>query len=226
MKLAFLLILLLNFTVIAQENFEIKNASKNYDVKGTVEECENKTCKGKLSFSIYRKRAKKPFQIIYLKNTHLSLSEENQLDIFKIKDKSNGIWSDIYIEDFNFDGNDDIALVDGLNGGYRGESYVVYLYSPKKNKFVYNRNFTRLTQGPYIGIFETERKDKTLTTFWKSGCCMHSTEKYKLVNNRPKKVKEVNEYRNPRGDNMIEIETKKLIKGRWRIWIKHIPITE
>ena len=144
MKLAFLLILLLNFTVIGQETFEIKNASKNYDVKITVEKCENGTCRGKSSFSIHRKNAKKPFQIIYLKDTDLSLNEENQPEIAEIKDKSNGKWSSIYIEDFNFDGNEDLALVDGLNGGYRGKSYTIYVYSTKKNKFVYHLGVTQL----------------------------------------------------------------------------------
>ncbi len=65
-------------------------------------------------------------------------------------------------------------------------------------------------------------KKKVIRTFSKSGCCIHYLEEYKVLNKRPRKVTEINEYYDLKGDGMTEIETKKLINGKWRTWIKRI----
>ena len=57
-----LLILLSGATVFAQEKFDIKDASKIYDVQIEVERCEDGFCRGKLKVELFKKAATKPLQ--------------------------------------------------------------------------------------------------------------------------------------------------------------------
>jgi hypothetical protein len=104
-----------------------------------------------------------------------------------------------------------------LNGGYNGPSYQVYLFSKVKNKFVKNAAFTKLAQGPYLGMFNPDMKKKMFFTWEKSGCCWHQTKGYKVINNKPVKVYELTEtYRTDNSESLVT--TKKLINGKWRSW--------
>ena len=128
---------------------------------------------------------------------------------------------DIFLGDFNFDGMTDLALRDGMNGGYGFPSYQVYLFSNEKNEFVLSPSFTEL--GQYQGMFEVNESRKMIYNHTKSGCCSHTTEGYKIVNNKPFKVYDhtvegVIEMAN--GVTTPEVITKKLINGNWRTWDK------
>ncbi len=217
-----ILILIFCSFVFSQQKFEIKNASKNYDVKIDVEKCENGFCEGKAKFSLFRKNADKPFQIINLNDTELWLdkSGQAQANVTLRYDEQ----SAVNFDDFNFDGFEDIAVCDGRNGSYGMPSYQVYLFSPKTGKFIHNLQFSKL--GQHLGMFEIDRKHKTLLTFDKSTCCEHYLVEYKIVNGRPKKIKEINEYYNLKNNGYTVTETRKLINGKWRTWIKREKIKD
>ncbi len=207
--------------VTAQDKFEARTLSKKYDVSVDVYGCENGLCSGKVVFSIFKKRAKKPFQQIHLKETFIRLNDNGQPDFVSVSEKTSGKWSALYLDDFNFDGLEDLALPDGDNGGYRGTSYRIYLYDRSKDRFVYSNSFTRLAQGPYIGIPKIDTKNKTLEVIWKSGAGFHSIERYSVFGKHPRKIYEYSE------DSMLNdgnryITTKKLINGKWRVWNKTI----
>ena len=194
MKLFFLMVISLNLGVIAQQQqFRVTTISKKYDVGIKSEKVDYVFWKGKTEVSLFKKDAAKPFQIIHLKDTQMSVDDNGRPEIASIKDKKDGKWSSVYLEDFNFDGSEDLAVADGDNGGYHGTSYRVYLYNRSRKRFVFSPSFTRLVQGPYIGIFEIDRKKKILSVFWKSGCCAHYSEEYVLVKGNPKKIAKVNE---------------------------------
>ncbi len=195
-----------NTIAFAQEKFEIKNTSKNYDVKIEVAKCDDGFCEGAGVFSFYKKGGIKPFQIIKLDSTKIWLDKNGQAqaDVTLLYDAQ----SAVNFGDFNFDGLEDIALCDGNNGNYNMPSYQIYLFFQRRQKFVQSHSFTKLGQG-YLGMFQVDRKKKLLRTFNKSTCCEHYLEEYKVVNNRPRKVKEINEYYNLKGNNMIVTETKK-----------------
>ncbi|MCB1024069.1 MAG: hypothetical protein KDB79_06760, partial [Acidobacteria bacterium] len=53
---------------------------------------------------------------------------------------------DVFLGDYNFDGMMDLALRDGMNGGYGFPSYQVYLYSKADKKFILSDSFTELGQ--------------------------------------------------------------------------------
>jgi hypothetical protein len=71
-------------------------------------------------------------------------------------------------------------------------------------------------------MFTVDKKNKSLETFDKDGCCWHVTERYKVVNNRPVKIFEEVEdaTADPSGDK-VKITTKKLVSGRWKTSVRY-----
>ena len=212
--------LLLAGTAIAQEKFEIKDASKLYNVKLEVAKCNDGMCEGKASVTLYKKHSKTPFQVFRLPETSFMLNDDGSAPVNEtlLYDKQ----SAFNFGDFNFDGVDDIALCDGRNSGYGGPSYQVYLFSPRSGKFVHNAGLTELGQ-ENLGMFEVDKKRKIISTFTKSGCCWHKSEEYKMVNNRPVKVfEEIEDASLPAGDK-VKITTRRFVKGRWKTTVKYEP---
>ncbi|HEY9679164.1 MAG TPA: hypothetical protein V6C76_14240 [Drouetiella sp.] len=192
-------------------SFEIKNASKFFDIKILVESCEDGFCKGKASFSFYTKDAKTPYQVINLPDTQIDLTDgKPSVNDTLLYDKQ----SAINIADFNFDGMDDVAICTGGNGSYGMPSYNVYLSSKAKGKFVYSRDFSEL--GTHLGMFQVNKTKKTLTTFDKSGCCEHYTDEYDVVANRPRKIMSIEEDATIPDETKVKVTTKRLVKGHWK----------
>lgn len=93
-----------------------------------------------------------------------------------------GEHSVLIYDDFNFDGQKDIAMQDGRNGCYGGPSYQVYL--KKDNTFVHSDSFTELAQG-YCGFFGIDKDTQTLHTMTKSGAAWHENSVFKVIDNKP-----------------------------------------
>ncbi len=65
MKKIIFIILLLGINAFAQQEFEIKNASNNYNVSLEIENCDaDGRCAGQQIIRLFRKNQSKPFQII------------------------------------------------------------------------------------------------------------------------------------------------------------------
>lgn len=221
-KKIILTIFLLNVAVFAQKKFEIKNASKNFDASFAVESCDESFCRGKITFSLFRKGETKPFQIIKLADTEFMLEEAELTNTKLMYDRQ----SVVFFEDYNFDGKEDLALRDGSNSGYGGPSYQIYLFAPQSKKFVESQPLTDLAQGEYLGMFEVDKKKKLLRNFSKSGCCWHQTREFAVVNNRPKKIFEEIEDATIADEKRVRITTRKLIKGRWQTRVRYVPRQE
>jgi hypothetical protein len=223
MKKIVFVILLFAINTFAQQKFDIKNASKDFDVKIEVAKCDDGFCEGKAKFSFFRKNADKPFQIINLPDTQLWLDKNGaaQANVTLRYDEQ----SAVNFDDFNFDGFQDVAVCDGRNGGYGMPSYQVYLFSKRQNKFVRSPAFTKLGQG-YLGMFEINKKKKMLFAFSKSGCCWHQTEGFSIVGNRPKKVFEEIEDATIPDEKKVKVTTKTLVGGRWRTSVKYVKREE
>lgn len=210
MKKMLFLMLLFNISAFAQQKFDIKNASKSYDVRLEVAKCNDWKCEGDAKFSIFKKGQRKPFQVVKTP-TEFMIEEARRTNTKLMYDYQ----SAVFFEDYNFDGIEDLAIRDGNNGGYGGPSYQIYLFSPKSRKFVHNDPITDLNQGEYLGMMEVDKKKKVLRTFSKSGCCWHQTKEYAFINNRPKKVYEWTQDATIPDENNVQITTKRLIKGKW-----------
>lgn len=217
MKKIILLVLLLSASGYAQEVFNIKNASKLYDIRLKVANCQEISCEGDATFTVFKKGQSKPFQA-FSTPTMFSKEETRRANTKLMYDYQ----SVVFFEDYNFDGVEDLAIRDGNNGGYGGPSYQIYLFSPKTGKFVHNVAFTDLNQGVYLGAVEVDKKKKVLRGFSKSGCCWHQTEEFAVINNRPKKVYEYTEDASIPDESKVKLTTKRLIGGRWRTTVKYV----
>lgn len=214
MKTIFLISLFLVacLSVSAQKTFELKDASKYFDIKISVANCEDGYCSGKTSYSFYKKGGKSPYQVINLDDTQIQLDENGnaQANISMLYDNQ----SAVNIGDFNFDGMEDVAICDGANGSYGGPSYQVYLSSRTAGKFVHSPTFSKL--GQHLGMFQVDKTKKVLRIFDKSGCCWHVTEEYSVVNNRPVKIYVEEEDATIPDETKIKVTTKRLVKGKWK----------
>ena len=112
-------------------------------------------------------------------------------------------------DDFNFDGQKDVAVKDGRNGCYGGPSYQVYL--KRGNTFVHSEGFTELAQGN-CGFFDINEDTRTLHTMTKSGAAWHQYSDYKVINNKPVAVRIIEEEYNPKG--FISILEKIRVNGK------------
>jgi hypothetical protein len=205
----------------AQVKFDVKKASKTYDVLIEVEKCEDKICEGKVTYTLFKKGTRVPFQVFKLDDTSFMLGpkDEPSVNVTRLYDEQ----SAVSFSDYNFDGLEDLSLCDGRNGGYGMPSYQIYLFSRRLNKFVHSAEFTELSQAGRLGMFERDSRRKRLRTSSKSGCCLHMTEEFVVVNNRPKKVFEVVEDATIANEKKVKITTKRLVNGRWRTTVKYVP---
>ncbi|MCX6159012.1 MAG: hypothetical protein NTY74_13615 [Ignavibacteriae bacterium] len=189
----------------AQSIYVIKNISPNYY--------------GKLCFEKLHSYGYDGWIAIYDSNTNEEIIKNRFDKLFLNKDKvinSNEIPFDsqeyIYYDDFNFDGIKDFALEDGQHGGYGSDTYKIYL--AENTKFVYNEDFSNLTQYGNLGMFEYNYNQQTLKTYSKSGCCLHSESEYIVVDNKPTIIS--NLYTdNSKQDGFVIVTTEKLKKGKW-----------
>ena len=69
MTKAFFLICLASVTLSAQHKFGVKNASKHYDLRVAVENCDERRCSGQLKVELFKKSAPASFQTINLNET-------------------------------------------------------------------------------------------------------------------------------------------------------------
>jgi hypothetical protein len=209
-------------TTSVQKIFDLKDASKYFDIKITVESCKDGYCGGKAAFSFYKKGSSTAYQTINLPDTQIQLDESGnaQANVSMLYDSQ----SAVNINDFNFDGMEDIAICDGANGSYGMPSYQVYLSSKTAGKFVNDKAFTSL--GHNLGMFDVDTQKKVLRTFGKSGCCWHITEEYAVVNNRPVKVFEEVEDATIADEKKVKITTKNLVKGKWQTKVKFVKREE
>ena len=210
--LAFIMLLLAGSPVLAQHKFDIKNASAYFDIKVTVATCEEGSCSGKASFAFFKKGGTTPYQVINHADTYVQLGDNARPNINVTLGYDEQ--SVVNIGDYNFDGMEDVALCDGLNGSYSMPSYAVYLSSRAAKKFVYSKAFSAL--GVHLGMFKVDAEKKLLRTFDKSGCCFHQVEEFAVVNNAPRKVFEELEDATIPDETKVKITTKRLVNGKWQ----------
>lgn len=218
--LALFLLLVAPVMVAAQQTFRMKDASAKVDVEINIGKCGGEDCLPPAKFVFYRKGTSRPFQIIAVAETDM-WDAEPKANVTRRYDEQ----SLINFADFNFDGEEDVAVCDGKNGGYGGPSYQVYLYSPVQRRYVRNAAFTRLNQDGNLGFFEIDKKRQMLNRYTKSGCCWHQTEGYSVRNGRPVKTYEFTEDAMSVPDVVI-VTTRRLVNGRWRTSTKRAKTAE
>ena len=208
--------------VAAVESFDIRDASRAYDLRVSVEACggekqnnDQNTCSGKASIRIYRKGAKAPFQTLSLPN--IEIYRDTLAHNPETSAKPRGLYAEEYgfiFDDFDFDGSEDLAVCNGRESGYGGPSYTVFLFNRRSNKFAENRKMSELAAGVNLGLFFVDAKKKQLVAYSKSGCCYHETDKYKVVGGSPVLVEKIVEDATG-GTGFVVITTKRRVGVRW-----------
>lgn len=94
----------------------------------------------------------------------------------------------IVLSDVNADGVEDLALWTGTLGANGAASYDVFLAEPEA--FRESPALSRLTEGAN-GLFTVESGALVRTS--KSGCCIHTTERFELQDGQPLLVESVTE---------------------------------
>ena len=89
-----------------------------------------------------------------------------------------GEQSVLIYDDFNFDGQKDLAIMDGQNSCYGGPSFQVY--TGHGSDFKHDANLTSLAQ-EYCGMFNWDNKTRIISTMTKSGCCWHQFNSYQYI---------------------------------------------
>ena len=217
-NLAIVFILVLATSAFAQKTFDLKDASKYFDIKVTVAKCDDSMCSGEAKFEFYKKGGAKPYQTIETEDTYLEFGEKGVPKVNRTVGYDEQ--SVVNVDDYNFDGMEDVAICDGTNGSYNMPSYGIYLSSRSAGKFVYSPAFSQL--GAHLGMLTVNKRQKTLETFDKSGCCWHITERYRVVNNRPVKVYEMVEDATIADETKVKVTTKTLVGGKWKTTVKYV----
>jgi hypothetical protein len=88
------------------------------------------------------------------------------------------------VDDFNFDGEEDLAICDGFHAWNGSTSYKVFLFDKKAGRFVHNPELSELTTGKYIGMFRRFPRGRQVIADFR-GNNLIGEECYRLVNDRP-----------------------------------------
>src|SRR5262249_11203572 len=110
------------------QTLKIQNASRRYDLTITIGTCEGEkqnNCWGEAHIRLYKKGEKTSFQTIDMPNAEISKDTipYNPAINKKAREFSYDETYDIVFEDFNFDGEEDLAIHNGNEGGYGSPSY-------------------------------------------------------------------------------------------------------
>lgn len=125
-------------------------------------------------------------------------------------------------QDFNFDGQQDLAICKDNNGSYGAPTYDVFLWRPAQKQFIRDAILSKLSS-EHLGLIVRDPARRELTTFDKDGAAWHTWSTYRWRNKRLVLVKE--EVDDARGDKEV-ITTKTLIGSHWKTIVKRRPIKE
>ncbi|WP_265854056.1 XAC2610-related protein [Pedobacter sandarakinus] len=201
------ILLLVAITGRAQFKFLANNCSEKYKAKIFVANCEGGICDGKATLIIYDKITDRELQTFKSTNLNFALNSNQNaaigwLDLGKYQ-------SPLVFGDFDFDGNEDVAIRNGNNGTYASPSFDVYLNNG--SKFELNVSYTKLAS-ENLGMFTVNAKSKLISIEQRDGCCYLKKIDYAL--NGKKGLTEVSSVIEDStiGDEVIVI-TQKRING-------------
>ncbi len=205
--------------------YKVTNASRYFDFTvrifaKPVEAGFEDTREGPGRILIYAKGQTTPMQTIVMNNMYISLDKTHQAltntaDLYDFQGFLN-------VGDFNFDGHEDLGIQNGNNGAYAQPSYDIYLYSPDKHIFEFNKPLTNLIAST-LGFFDVDPGKKLLTTLAKDGCCYHETTQYAVVNNQPVGVsREIDD--DTKSDKYELVINQRMVAGKWTtVATKKVP---
>lgn len=201
--------------------FVIKDASPKYEARFSVANCEDDTCTGLATIGLYDKSGKH-IQTFFSDDLYMALDEKQKpsINVVQLYNEQ----SALVFDDFNFDGQTDLAIRNGNMSGYGGPSYDVYLYQPAKHRFEFHIPLSLMVM-ENLGLFQTDVKRKVLVTFTKSGCCWHQTSENAWRNGQIVPIKKITEDATVNNDRVV-VTTEVLTGKKWKKSVKNYKITD
>jgi hypothetical protein len=111
------------------------------------------------------------------------------------------------IEDINFDGYNDIRLLQFLPAA-PNLPYHYWTYTPTTQRFQRQIALEEITSPKF------DPKKKLIYSFWRSSCCDHGLSTYRYINDKPTLIEE-SEVKED--DNKIITTLKKLVNGKMKL---------
>lgn len=224
-KVSLLAILILLFCQSGNAaRFKVTQGSSNYDAVLSVKGCEQDHCSGEAVVTLYKKGSTKVFQSFDVEDLNFYLDEKQQpsVNVIQLYNEQ----SPLIFDDFNFDGQQDLAIRNGNNSSYGGPSYDVYVFNKTHRKFVLSHALTQLAV-ENLGMFQTDHQRKRLITFSKSGCCYHETTEYAVIPNKGlKQVYQLIEDAMGAADEMVTVTERQFKNNKWRVTVKKYKIKD
>lgn len=206
-------------------SFQIQNGSNLYNAQLDVAHCEKDECSGRAKILLYKKGSQQVFQTFTSDDLNFYLDKKQQPSVNLIQLYNEQ--SPLIFNDFNFDGQADLAIRNGNNSSYGGPSYDVYVFNKTRQQFVPSSELTELAT-ENLGMFQTDSKRKRLITFAKSGCCFHVTSEYAVIPKQGLKlVYELTEDATGSGEQ-VKVTSKiyNLNNAKWRTTAKKFPLDQ
>ena len=174
----------------AQNQFELKEISKNYHVKINAPNCNGVECFGKSTITLTHKTTAEKLQILTSEN----FAFETETDSANAKNiQFDQTESPLILDDFNFDSFEDVAVINRSSADSKSFLYDIFVYDSIQKQFLINDGLTNLVKDN-SAMFTLDSNRKRLIIHLKSGCCVHTTKEYNVFQERdPLKVYEFQE---------------------------------
>lgn len=208
MKFKFLHLLnLFGTLILAQNNFKINDLSEKYHVTIDIATCNEKECFGKSTILLMDKTTSEIYPALTSENFTFDISTDSlHLKKVQLNEEPNSL----VLNDFNFDGFEDLALINRSSGAL---SYDIYTFDSIQKKFSIDEVMTTLVKDN-SKMFTVDTERKRLILQLKSGCCLHVTKEYQVIPERgPLKVYEFEE--DSRDQKTVITKKSEFIDYKW-----------
>lgn len=191
----------------SQNHFELNEISKNYHVSIGIATCNEKECFGRSLVSVTDKKTSEKFPTLTSENFTFTI-ETDSLNLKKAKFDEEQ--ASLIFNDFNFDGFEDIAVINRSSGAF---AYDIYTFDSIQKQFLINEGMTTLVK-ENSAMFTVDSERKRLIIHLKSGCCLHITKEYNVIPERePLKVYEFE--KDTRDPKTIITKKSEFIDYKW-----------
>ena len=173
----------------APQTYRVSDFSKEFEAKVTVDDGDSNEVFRRGAVAVYDRATGK--RLLEVRSDELTFDVEQGVVASNVVELPYGRQSVVIYADFNFDGQNDLAIMDGQESCYHGPSFTVFLKTTRG--FVKSPAFTRLAH-EYCGIFSVDASKRQLSTMTKSGCCWHQFNTYTVARNRPQVIQSTEEF--------------------------------
>ena len=112
-----------------------------------------------------------------------------------------------FIEDMNFDGTEDIRMMQFLPAS-PNIPYYYWIFDIKENQYVADTTLEIITSPQF------SKQDQSIYSSWRANCCDHGMSTYKYINGLITLVKEAEIYDDPEHSDQTIFTERKLINGK------------